>query len=103
MTQKAARTPRLAAFPFVEEPRTRHIDAFRLYGRVAIAGHPGRPLLNEPRFRLMASEWPGRIAQLVEQLTLNQRVQGSNPCAPTTYRNISTNFLRCREFLRDHG
>jgi hypothetical protein len=25
----------------------------------------------------------GRIAQLVEQLTLNQRVQGSNPCAPT--------------------
>src|ERR1700729_3003636 len=26
----------------------------------------------------------GRIAQLVEQLTLNQRVQGSNPCAPTT-------------------
>ena len=27
----------------------------------------------------------GRIAQLVEQLTLNQRVQGSNPCAPTTH------------------
>src|ERR1041384_4537338 len=26
----------------------------------------------------------GRIAQLVEQLTLNQRVQGSSPCAPTT-------------------
>ena len=26
---------------------------------------------------------PGRIAQLVEQLTLNQRVQGSSPCAPT--------------------
>ena len=25
----------------------------------------------------------GRIAQLVEQLTLNQRVQGSSPCAPT--------------------
>ncbi len=25
----------------------------------------------------------GRIAQLVEQLTLNQRVQGSIPCAPT--------------------
>ena len=29
------------------------------------------------------SRWRGRIAQLVEQLTLNQRVQGSNPCAPT--------------------
>ena len=26
----------------------------------------------------------GRIAQLVEQLTLNQRVVGSNPTAPTT-------------------
>ena len=25
----------------------------------------------------------GRIAQLAEQLTLNQRVQGSSPCAPT--------------------
>jgi hypothetical protein len=23
------------------------------------AGHRGLPLLNEPRFRLMASEWPG--------------------------------------------
>ena len=32
-----------------------------------------------PGFALAA----GRIAQLVEQLTLNQRVQGSNPCAPT--------------------
>jgi hypothetical protein len=26
----------------------------------------------------------GSVAQLVEQLTLNQRVQGSSPCAPTT-------------------
>ncbi len=26
----------------------------------------------------------GRLAQLVEQLTLNQRVIGSNPMAPTT-------------------
>jgi hypothetical protein len=25
----------------------------------------------------------GRLAQLVEQLTLNQRVKGSNPLAPT--------------------
>jgi hypothetical protein len=28
----------------------------------------------------------GRIAQLVEQLTLNQRVVGSNPTAPTTFK-----------------
>ena len=27
----------------------------------------------------------GRIAQLVEQLTLNQRVVGSNPTAPTKF------------------
>ena len=27
----------------------------------------------------------GRIAQLAEQLTLNQRVQGSSPCAPTKF------------------
>jgi hypothetical protein len=33
----------------------------------------------------------GRIAQLVEQLTLNQRVQGSSPCAPTTALNPSLN------------
>ena len=31
----------------------------------------------------------GRIAQLVEQLTLNQRVQGSSPCAPTNQINNS--------------
>ena len=34
----------------------------------------------------------GRIAQLAEQLTLNQRVQGSNPCAPTIFfNNLSEN------------
>ena len=33
----------------------------------------------------------GRIAQLVEQLTLNQRVQGSNPCAPTNQFGIFLN------------
>jgi hypothetical protein len=31
----------------------------------------------------------GRIAQLVEQLTLNQRVQGSSPCAPTTQSHVN--------------
>jgi hypothetical protein len=30
----------------------------------------------------------GRIAQVVEQLTLNQRVVGSSPTAPTTFRGI---------------
>jgi hypothetical protein len=29
----------------------------------------------------------GRIAQLVEQLTLNQRVLGSSPSAPTKFPN----------------
>ena len=33
--------------------------------------------------RCVLSRPSGRIAQLVEQLTLNQRVQGSSPCAPT--------------------
>ena len=41
-----------------------------------------------PRHRVGGFQPPeearfGRIAQLVEQLTLNQRVQGSSPCAPT--------------------
>src|SRR6185312_11626298 len=36
------------------------------------------------RFSDIRASRSGRIAQLVEQLTLNQRVQGSNPCAPTT-------------------
>src|SRR3954465_9781325 len=39
---------------------------------------PGR-LRNVPR----SPERRGCVAQLVEQLTLNQRVQGSNPCTPT--------------------
>ena len=34
---------------------------------------------------------PGCIAQLVEQLTLNQWVQGSSPCAPT--KNINRNAV----------
>ena len=36
----------------------------------------------------------GRIAQLVEQLTLNQRVQGSSPCAPTTLSKQTRDELR---------
>ena len=48
---------------------------------------PAGLLLSPPsRRRSLAGSAPGvygRIAQLVEQLTLNQRVQGSSPCAPT--------------------
>ena len=41
------------------------------------------------------SQFGGRIAQLVEQLTLNQRVQGSSPCTPTNIFNglsVNPNF-----------
>ena len=41
----------------------------------------------------------GRIAQLVEQLTLNQRVQGSNPCAPT---NEINDLDRSRQFAKNN-
>ena len=48
------------------------------------ACQPGGPLLDAGALPGDASrEDDGRIAQLVEQLTLNQRVQGSSPCAPT--------------------
>jgi hypothetical protein len=43
----------------------------------------------------MRSRFDGRIAQLVEQLTLNQRVHGSSPCAPT----IEINKLRNKPLL----
>ena len=36
----------------------------------------------------------GRIAQLVEQLTLNQRVAGSSPAAPTNEINALVWFGR---------
>src|SRR5271154_7284246 len=39
-----------------------------------------------PRFVIYAAFPYGCIAQLVEQLTLNQRVAGSSPAAPTTFR-----------------
>src|SRR5215471_5850847 len=42
---------------------------------------------------LLNLTWLGRIAQLVEQLTLNQRVQGSSPCAPTKQnQSLKRNF-----------
>ena len=39
-----------------------------------------------------APEW-GRLAQLVEQLTLNQRVVGSNPSASTIFISITITYL----------
>src|SRR5262249_37989072 len=47
----------------------------------ALTGQDGTALLQDATCALRRT---GRIAQLVEQLTLNQRVQGSSPCAPTT-------------------
>jgi hypothetical protein len=39
----------------------------------------------------------GRIAQLVEQLTLNQRVVGSNPTAPTNdFKGLAGKFKSAR-------
>ncbi len=35
----------------------------------------------------------GRLAQLVEQLTLNQWVIGSNPIAPTFLSKLFFNFM----------
>src|SRR6516165_1597452 len=49
----------------------------------ALAGHQGGALLNDPLLTKAFRTRSGRIAQLVEQLTLNQRVPGSSPGAPT--------------------
>jgi hypothetical protein len=48
-------------------------------------GQNGFPLVQDRTGagRAQSERAAGRIAQLVEQLTLNQRVQGSSPCAPT--------------------
>ncbi len=53
------------------------VDRARLvcYSRVAFRSAAPR--------RRGQNRFDGRIAQLVEQLTLNQRVHGSSPCAPT--------------------
>ena len=40
-------------------------------------------MLEDPAHAAGAGDISGRIAQLVEQLTLNQRVPGSSPGAPT--------------------
>jgi hypothetical protein len=76
----AAGVPAPAAFPFLgaaagSVPRN---------GGPALAGQFPIPLLHDPPERPSATAF-GRIAQLVEQLTLNQRVPGSSPGAPTKY------------------
>ena len=73
---RRAKTRRLSLF--VE----RALRAPMFFGR--LAGQPGIPLLHDARLGGSPRRHFGRIAQLVEQLTLNQRVQGSSPCAPTT-------------------
>jgi hypothetical protein len=47
------------------------------------AGHRGVALLNDALLRRFSGPGSGRIAQLVEQMTLNHRVPGSSPGAPT--------------------
>ena len=48
-----------------------------------LAGHPEVALLNDALLRRLFRAGSGRIAQLVEQMTLNHRVPGSSPGAPT--------------------
>ena len=48
-----------------------------------LAGHRGVALLNDALLRRLFRAGSGRIAQLVEQMTLNHRVPGSSPGAPT--------------------
>ena len=58
----------------------------RLRQKIQALPRPGltaRPALDKPGEPCYRARPRGCIAQLVEQLTLNQRVQGSSPCAPT--------------------
>src|SRR4029453_676048 len=57
------------------------------------AGQWQSPLLSHAAWRSSGGN-SGRIAQLVEQLTLNQRVPGSSPGAPTNQPiEIESEFL----------
>src|ERR1700730_7275009 len=57
-----------------------------------LAGHRGVALLNDALLRRLSGPVSGRIAQLVEQMTLNHRVPGSSPGAPTKLFNGLADF-----------
>jgi hypothetical protein len=63
------RRPALARAPFRLEAGT--FSAFRT--------------LKSARAKVIFASLSGYLAQLVEQLTLNQRVEGSTPSVPTTF------------------
>ena len=81
MRQKPLNSGGFFAFPFGRNGRgiPRHF-----------AGHRGIALLNDPLLRRLSGPVSGRIAQLVEQMTLNHRVPGSSPGAPTKlFKNLA--------------
>jgi hypothetical protein len=99
-TSSSAKKSLLSVMPALlseSERRTNHLPRVnakssltRVPSRAIAALHAGQTpehLIFPRSFRKATQEnaaiWDGRIAQLVEQLTLNQRVQGSSPCAPT--------------------
>jgi hypothetical protein len=47
--------------------------------------------------RLRARDSGTGLACMLELLTLNQRVQGSSPCAPTNHSSLSRDFLGLRQ------
>ena len=75
-----ARRRRGAAITVIGCSRTPVVANAPAKRRLTVAGQDSAPLLQDAAG---AKRRTGRIAQLVEQLTLNQRVQGSSPCAPT--------------------
>ena len=42
----------------------------------------------------------GRLAQLVEQLTLNQRVKGSSPLSPSNFNDLAGVVKSCTVFYK---
>src|SRR6202011_4899235 len=68
-----------------------------------IAGHRGVALLNDALLRRLPGLSSGRIAQLVEQMTLNHRVPGSSPGAPTKLFNHLAEIPRERRSSKVTG
>ncbi len=52
-----------------------------------------------PQSAIRNPQWDGPLAQLVEQLTLNQRVAGSSPARPT----ILTRAMKNGKLTTDNG